>query len=410
MKTASKRIEACRLCWGKLTDLFSLGEQYVSNFVPEADVLAGPLVPIEIVMCKGCSLVQQRYSANSEYLYRHRYWYQSAVTSTMREHLTAAAREVTEMAALGTGDLVIDIGANDGTLISSFPPGLRRVGFEPAPNFEGPPGVTWLSKFWPLSDDDMDSQRLHPKAKAITAFGMFYDLEDPQAFINGVAEHLHPDGVFVAQLMCLKQTVEQADVGNFCHEHLEFYSLKNLKMMFDRAELELFDISENDINGGSYRLWVGHKGRFPRTNAYVEARLAEGKMRLDEENTFHWLWSRMIRERGRCLEFINREVHKGKKIWVYGASTKGNVILQWYNLNPATIVAACDASPAKWGLRTPGSGIRISNHAEFRAAKPDYALVLPWAFIEEFKTFEQDWLQSGGRFLVPLPTFREVGL
>ncbi len=417
MKTVCKRITACRLCASAdLVDLFSLGSQYVSDFVADTEVLAGPLVPIEIVLCRGCSLVQQRYSTDQSFLYQNNYWYRSGTTSTMKDHLQQAATEIILEARLEPGDLVIDIGANDGTLISSFSRLLRRIGVEPAPNFqtpsvhaEGREGVVWLRKFWPLDKDDMDNERIYPKAKAITAFGMFYDLEDPQAFINGVAEALHPDGIFVAQLMCLRQTIKQADVGNFCHEHLEFYSLKSLELMFERAGLAIYNIEQNHINGGSYRLWVSKKGTMPIEGTVHIARNAEERKHLDDPATYHILFEKMRKERNRCLMFIDEAVSKGKQVWVYGASTKGNVILQWYGLDSGHIVSACDASTHKKGLYTPGSGIRITDHTEFRAAKPDYALVLPYAFIDEFRQFEKDWLQSGGKFLVPLPTFREVG-
>lgn len=256
------------------------------------------------------------------------------------------------------------------------------------------------------------------KAKVITALGMFYDLESPSDFIRDVASALAPDGVFIAQLMCLKQTIEKSDIGNFAHEHLEFYSLKSLGHLFGKHGLQIFDIEENNVNGGSYRLHVQHEGgpwRAPineygvrpvQSDRYIRAWFDDmNACGLDQLRRFK---ATVEANKIRCVDFIRQEVALGKRVWVYGASTKGNVILQWYGLDHRVIEAASERSSEKWGKYTIGSGIPIKSEDEFRQAKPDYALVLPYAFLPEFLAREQAWRDGGGKFIVPLPEFRIV--
>ena len=231
----------------------------------------------------------------------------------------------------------------------------------------------------------------------ITAIGMFYDLEDPNKFIKDAQRALADDGIFVAQLMCLAPMIEKNDLGNICHEHLEYYSLASLKYLFETNGLEMFKIEENNVNGGSYRIFARHyKGTgISFDEKYDRTDILNFAKRLEDN-------------RKRCVDFIKAEVAKGKKVYVYGASTKGNVILQYYGLDHTLITAAAERSPEKWGKYTIGSWIPIISEEEARKAKPDYFLVLPWAFFDEFYKREADWRAGGGKFIVPLPDFRVV--
>jgi len=410
----------CRVCGsGDLAPLFSLGEQYVSDFVSRADATNLHRCPIDIELCRSCTLVQAKHTAPQELLYSRHYWYRSGVTETMRRALANVVRSAEDHVDLYAGDVVLDIGSNDGTLLRFWGDGLVRVGVEPANNFRDCyEGLVHIPEFWSY-ENYQTSQTVSwggpKKAKVITACGMFYDLEDPNQFIASVAKVLAPDGVFIAQLMCLKQTLEAGDVGNFAHEHLEFYSLRSLTVLLDVHGLGIFDVEENDVNGGSYRVYCCHKGsRFvpcgtDASKRVVQAFSEEIKLELDNPVTYRRWLRLLLSNRDRCVEFIRKEVARGKKVWVYGASTKGNVILQWYGLDDGLISAAADRSPEKWGRFTVGTGIPIKSEAEFREAKPDYALVLPYAFLTEFVERERDWLTGGGMFLVPLPEFKVVG-
>lgn len=393
----------CRLCGSKnLEDIFSLGEQYINDFVPKEKIGKGLKAPLDLVMCPKCSLLQLRHSAPQELLYSRHYWYKSGVTDTMRRALRDITEQIESMINLKSGDVVLDIGANDGTMLAAYTvPGIRRVGCEPADNLiaalkENTQYV--IHDFWNYERYmELANQWGFNKAKVITAIGMFYDLEDPNKFINDARMALTEDGIFVAQLMCLAPMIEKNDVGNLCHEHLEFYSLESLKYLFETNGLEMFKIEENDVNGGSYRIFARH---------YRGTGIAfNEKYTLDNILAFA---RRIENNRSLCVNFIKDEVAKGKKIYVYGASTKGNVILQYYGLDSTLITAAAERSPEKWGKYTVGSWIPIVSEEEARRAKPDYFLVLPWAFFDEFYKREKEWRSHGGKFIVPLPEFKVV--
>jgi NDP-4-keto-2,6-dideoxyhexose 3-C-methyltransferase len=403
MKMETTTRTTCRLCGSSdLHDVFSLGEQYINDFVPPEKVGKGLRAPLELVMCSHCSLLQLRHTAPQELLYARYYWYRSGVTDTMRRALRDITEEIESIVTLKPGDVVLDIGANDGTMLASYAtPGIRRVGCEPANNL-----VAMLKQnteyvmhdFWDYERYmELASQWGFGKAKVITAIGMFYDLEDPNKFIKDAQRALAEDGIFVAQLMCLAPMIEKNDLGNICHEHLEYYSLDSLRYLFETNGLEMFKIEENDVNGGSYRIFARH---YKGTGISFQE-----KFTLDDILDFA---KRIQRNRDCCVKFIKNEVAKGKRVYVYGASTKGNVILQYYGLDSTLITAASERSPEKWGKYTIGSWIPIVSEDEARKAQPDYFLVLPWAFFKEFYEREKEWRSRGGQFIVPLPEFQVV--
>jgi len=393
----------CRLCGSDdLSPVFSLGTQYVNDFVPKERVGQGVPAPLDLVHCKKCTLIQLKHTAPQELLYSRFYWYRSGVTETMRRALRDITKEIESLVKLEQGDVVLDIGANDGTLLATYTaPGIERVGCEPANNLvdqlrQNAQHV--IHDFWTFEAfDKIRREKGLKPAKAITAIGMFYDLEEPNQFIRDIQRSLAPDGVFVAQLMCLASMLKKNDLGNICHEHIEYYSLDSLKYLFENNGLEIFRLEENDVNGGSYRVFARHK--------------AGTGMKLDEDITLddlHAFKARIDHNRDLCLKFIEQEVKAGKKVWVYGASTKGNVILQYYGLDTRLITAAAERSPEKWGKYTVGSWIPILSEEEARKAQPDYFLVLPWAFFDEMYEREKEWRAKGGKFIVPLPEFRVV--
>ncbi|MBI1936249.1 methyltransferase domain-containing protein [Candidatus Woesearchaeota archaeon] len=389
--------KTCRVCgFDRLEPVFSIGMQYVNNFVKREGIGKGIKAPLELVLCNNCSLLQLRHTAPQELMYARFYWYRSGVTDTMKRALKEIVDTVSKMANLGKGDVALDIGANDGTLLSFYGKGITRVGCEPANNL-----IDSLKKnceyvihdFWAY---DAYQKLDVPKAKVVTALGMFYDMEDPNQFVADAAKAMANNGIFVAQLMCLKNMLEKNDVGNLCHEHLEFYSLESLKYLFEKNGMEIFRIEENDINGGSYRLYARH--------------FKSGSIAFDEKFTkkdYMDFFERIEGNKKKCVEFIRQEVKKGKKVYVYGASTKGNTILQYYGLDNNIIEGAADKSPEKWGRYTIGTWIPIMSEDEARK-DADYFLVLPYAFLNEFLEREREWRAKGGKFIVPIPEFRVI--
>src|SRR3989304_2332258 len=390
----------CRLCGSdNLHEVLSLGEQYINDFVSSENIGKGIKAPLDLVLCDYCSLLQLRHTAPQEILYSRHYWYRSGITDTMRRALKDIAEKIEGMGGLNNGDVVLDIGANDGTLLNSYlTKGILRVGCEPANNLvdllkENSDYV--MHDFWDYKKYmELASKCGFGKAKVITAIGMFYDLEDPNKFIGDVQKALVDDGIFVAQLMCLASMLEKNDIGNICHEHLEYYSLESLKYLFETNGLEIFKVEENDVNGGSYRIYARHyKGKgIPFDEKFtIEDIMAFGRRIKDN--------------RDRCVEFIRQEVAREKSVYIYGASTKGNVILQYYGLDNSLITAASERSPEKWGKYTVGTWIPIVSEEEARKAKPDYFLVLPWGFFKEFYERERKWRGGGGKIIFCLPGF-----
>lgn len=406
----------CRVCGSTaLAPLFSLGVQSVNNFPEDPDNL-GVRCPIELELCRECTLVQLKHTAPQELLYTGNYWYASGVTQTMRDALRDVVQAVTDRVPLQNGDIVLDIGSNDGTLLRNYHPALTRVGVEPARNFRESgaldlsvfiPDFWSASRYWKAFAGDLWAEvPPTPYAKVITALGMFYDMEDPGAFVRDVAEVLAPDGVFVAQLMCLQNMLNLRDVGNLCHEHLEFYSRRSLDRLFGDAGLEIFDIETNRVNGESYRLWVRHRNSPVQAPGGAAARLAAARaaeVGLDDPARYAQFYAALDGNRQKTMDYLRRAKAEGHRIWILGASTKGNCIAQWYGFDPQLIVAAAERSPSKWGRYMVATGIPITSEDGFRQANPEIAVLLPYTFKEEVIRREIQWLMGGGRLLVPLP-------
>ena len=406
--------ETCRVCNSDdLTFLFSLGNQYVNNFLKNKDDLENCIkAPLDMIFCENCSLVQLKHTAPQELLYSGYYWYKSGVTQTMIEALGDITQKAEELCRLKTGDIALDIGSNDSTMLRLYDiPGLITVGVEPASNLadEGKIGITYhIQDFWNKSTYD---KIVGEKAKVVTAIGMFYDMEDPNQFINDAAQVLTEDGIFIAQLMCSKNMLNTNDIGNICHEHLEYYSFASLEYLFNQNGLEIFDVEINNVNAESYRLYARKIGSI--TNEFPGSLDRLTKVKEDEKDLvthrpYLDFYKRIEEQKKICVDFINSEVASNKNIWVYGASTKGNVILQYYGLDHNIISGAAERSPWKYGKYTVGSMIPIFSEQEARKAKPDYFLVLPYAFFDEMYKREIEWRMNGGKWIVPLPQFRVV--
>ncbi len=398
----TKKINHCLLCKNKkLTKIFSLGNLYVSNFVVKSKIKKGIKAPLKLLHCRNCELIQLSHIAPQEIMYKRFYWYRSGVTKTMREGLKDIFDDSLKFVKIKKKDLVLDIGANDGTLLKYYKNKSITLGCEPAKNLQKELKKNChyrMNNFWSFEEFLKISKKYKlPNPKIITAIGMFYDLEDPNKFIKDAALSLHDEGVFIAQLMCLKSMVAQNDIGNICHEHIEFYSLKSLKYLFESNGLEIFRIEENEINGGSFRIYC--------------RKYKTGSIKLPNENVKKMMKSFVKRaklNKKLTMRFLNKRKSEGKSILLYGASTKGNTLLQYYGINSKLIPYAAEKSPEKWNKFTVGSGIKIISEKKARKMKPDFFLVTPWGFINEFKKREIQWRKTGGKFIVPFPKMKIV--
>lgn len=398
----TKEISNCRLCSNEnLNQVHNFGDLFISNFTEDTDHQKYLKAPLELVKCEICDLLQLKHTAPQELLYSGFYWYRSSVTETMRNSLKELSIKILDELTVSKEDLILDIGANDGTLLNFFEGKMKRIGCEPAKNLQKQLSHHCdfsINDFWSFENlEKILIKNNLQKPKIITAIGMFYDLDDPNKFINDIAKALHQDGIFVAQLMCLSSMLEKKDLGNICHEHLEFYSYKSLKYMYETNGLEIYKVTENNVNGGSYRIFARklNKGSidYPEKTSKQDILNFINSVNTSKQKTY---------------EFIRDELQKGKTTHVYGASTKGNTILQYFNLNSDMIPYAAERSPEKYGKFTVGSWIPIISEKESRDLNPDYYLVLPWAFLDEFISREKKWRDQGGRFIVPFPDFRII--
>ena len=403
IKLKNKKIKKCLLCsQKKLKKIFDLGNFYVSNFVTKNNIKNGNIkCPLNLLYCTNCSLIQLSHIAPQELMYRRHYWYKSGVTKTMKDALKELYISSLKHVRIEKNDTVLDIGANDGTLLKNYNSNFLTIGCEPAKNLtkELKKNCNYtIDNFWSINKlNNLLKKYKISKPKIITAIGMFYDLEDPNKFIKDAALALHEKGIFIAQLMCLKSMIDKNDIGNICHEHIEFYSLKSLKYLFENNGLEIFKIEENEINGGSYRIYC--------------RKFNQGSIKLKKENIdlmIRRFVKRVLINKKQMIKFLKIQKSKNKKIFLYGASTKGNTLLQYYNLDSSLIPYAAERSPEKWGKYTVGTGIKIISEKLARQLNPDFFLVTPWGFINEFRKRERKWLKKGGKFILPFPKLRLI--
>jgi len=413
--------QTCRLCGSRsLTPIVDLGEQMLASaFVSETNASRLPTrkVPLELVRCNpqldenSCGLVQLRHSFPSDLMYAD-YWYVSGVNQTMRDALAEITARTKDFVELAAGDIVVDIGCNDGTLLDSYKvANLDRIGFDPAQNFAERKD-TFLRVPTYFNGASYRAVRGSKRAKVVTSIAMFYDLENPNQFTADVAEILDDKGVWILQMADLPNMLRSNMFDNICHEHLCYYHLAPLETLFRRHGLALADVELNYVNGSSYRLYIRKAGGPAPTKAAAERiaklRVDEFNLAMDTDAPFETFKHNIERNKHDLLFFLNQAKQQGKLVLVYGASTKGNVLLQYCGITPALVPFAADRNPMKWGAKTLGTDIPIISEDDARAMKPDYFLVLPYHFLDEMLVREKAFIDRGGRFIVPVPAVRVV--
>jgi len=412
---------SCRICGSKnLTSILNLGDQYFANYSPKSNdvVPFEEKIPLELVRCdksidpKSCGLVQLRHTTPPNLMY-DRYFYRSGINQTMINNLNEIAQQAISKIKLNPNDIIIDIGCNDGTLLQNYKElPVRSIGFDPAKNmaqFSKQTGATIITEFF--SAEEFIKNYGDEKAKIITSIAMFYDLENPNKFVDDISKILHPDGIWVLELSYLPLMLSQNAFDTIVHEHLEYYHLDALEFLLSKFDLKVGDIQLNDINGGSFRVVVQHKEKSFDNNSLehiTELREKEKNLNLHTAQPFDDFIKKINDEKDKLVTFIKNEVLAGKTVHCYGASTKGNTLLQFYNLDKKLIQFIADRNPDKWGRRTIGTDISIISEEESHSMNPDYFLILPWHFIKEFKERETNYLKNGGKLIVPLPQFKII--
>mgnify|MGYP003873885419 CR=1 FL=1 len=409
----------CRISREKLIPLFSLGKLYLSDFIEQNENPKYEPVEMKICLAPRSGLVQLAHTVPGDIMYK-KYWYKSGTNATMANELMEIAEKAQKIIQLKPQDIFLDIGCNDGTLLKFVGKNFIRIGFDPN-DFSAESSVhanLIVNNYFSWKEFQKTTYK-DKKVKIITSIAMFYDLDNPHDFVQDVKKTLDKNGLWIIQMSYLPLMLKQLAFDNICHEHLTYYSLEALKYLLDSNGMDIVDCELNDINGGSFRIYIRNKDADPTTFATapyrdvarmrVESILEyEKTLNLRKKSTYLKFYKDIQVLKKQTVDFIKKERARGKKIWGYGASTKGNTLLQWFGLDETLIDAIAERSPAKFGLKTAGSNIPIKSEEEMRKAKPDYLLVLPWHFINEFKKREQKFLESGGKFIVPCPQFEII--
>lgn len=409
----------CRITGEPLVPLFSLGDIYISDFL-NGNEIPDPQnkVELKLAMSKYAGIVQLTNTADFDSMYTN-YWYKSGINESMVKELKGIVDSVLSVKKLQDEDVWIDIGCNDGTLLKFVPENIFRVGVDPVKSNcdeANAKGISTINDYFSFEAVGND-----PKASVITSIAMFYDLEDPKKFCNDIYEVLEDNGLWVIQLSYLPLMIEQLAFDNICHEHLEYYSLDTIMYLLGISGFKVVDVQLNDTNGGSIRVYAQKtiadvdsfasapyrdvaRIRITSLMNYEHSHGYDAPNALLYESFFH----KIEKLKTETVDFIKNAKAEGKTVWGYGASTKGNTLLQYFGLDNSLIDGIAERSESKFGLRTVGTNIPITDEATMRKANPDYLLVLPWHFINGFVERERQYLLDGGKFIVPCPKFQVI--
>jgi hypothetical protein len=411
--------KSCRVCGSKsLTPVIDLGTQHLqgSFLKPGKEIPPMRKIPLTLVRCdptldeSACGLLQMEHSVPPEVLYSA-YWYRSGTNQTMRDHLSEIVHTSLKMLQKPEGT-VLDIGCNDGTLLSNYPDSFVKIGVDPSDVAQQvQPPVKVIQDIFPSAE--LTSFLGDKKCHIITSIAMFYDIEDPVAFSQQIKACLASDGIWIFEMSYMPAMLHMNSYDTICHEHLEYYSLAVIENIMKRAGLKVFNVEQNSINGGSLRCYATHSDSYVYRSDVFSANLAvmrqaEFDLELDTDKPYKNFQDHINVHREELVKLLKGLKSQKKTIHVYGASTKGNTILQWCGIDNRIIDVAAERNPDKYGAMTIGTDIPIVSEAESRAMKPDYYLVLPWHFRNEIVERESASMAAGVSLIFPLPTIEIV--
>ena len=401
--------------------LFTLGDLYVSDFIKENEISRAGKHDLTLIIDEryGAARLEKCTPIHSMF---GKYWYRSGVNLTMKKELFDIVENIKKVQKLERDDLWLDIACNDGTLLSYVDQHINKLGIDPAEEsfaVESRLVADEIIQDYFTLESFNRSKYKSKKAKVITCIAMFYDLDEPIDFLNDIKEVLDDDGLFVIQMSYTPLMIKQLAFDNICHEHVYYWSLMSLQKLMIQSGLNVVDCQLNDVNGGSFRVYIKKEGsdisKFATRpyrdvcNVRIESILQwEETQYLDSIKTWLDFYQGIEDLKKQTVDFIKGEKLKGKKICGYGASTKGNTLLQYFGLDNTLIDAIAERSPYKYGHKTIGTNIPIMSEDDVRLMNPDYFLVLPWHFISEFTKREEDFLNKGGKLIVPCPKFEII--
>ena len=420
MKNIIKLLDKCKICGNRdLIEVLTLNEQYLSpTFVlsNENNELAEIKTPLTLVLCdksknqNNCGLLQLREITEPDYLYKE-YFYRSATNDTMRKDLRELVDQVLEISNPKSKDIIVDIGANDCTMLNFYEEKFNLVGFEPAKNIK----FLDKGKNIKLVNNYFNSKNFKDvfgskKAKIITSCAMFYDLENPIQFVSDIAEILDNEGVWCCQISYLDSMIRYNNFYDICHEHLSYYSLESFEYLINKKNLKLFYAETNEVNGGSVRLYICKKNSTKYdSNTFSKnldnLRKKEKMLNLTSIETYSDFENKVNNLKNKTVKFVDKIIENKKKVLALGASTKGNIILQHFGLTKDKIPYISERNPEKVGLKCLGSDIELISEEKAREINPEAFIVLPWNFKKEIVEREKKYLDDGGKlmFVMPFP-------
>ncbi len=407
IKIKYKNLSKCRICNSKNLKLITnLGKQPISNqfiSVTNHKKIIHDKISLKVLKCYNCGLVQLSNTVNSNQIYRE-YWYRSGINKTMRLALNDIKKASMKLIKLKKNDLIIDIGCNDGTLLNFFDEKkYQLVGFDPALNLSNKNEKFKRIKNY-FSLNNLLKAKVRKKAKLITSIAMFYDLDNPNKFVRDIHSSLDENGLWVIQFADLLEMLNLKMYDQIIHEHLEYYHLKPLEFLLNKNKLKIIKIEKNNVNGSSYRIFVKKNlAKFKEHKSVKYFRKLENKAKLENVSTYKKFNKEIVSHKNKLVKIIRELNKKNKKVFGLGASTKGNVILNYCNFTKKEIKFLVDRNPLKDGCKAIGSNIPIISEEKARKLKPDYYLLLPYFFKNEIAKRERKFLSEGGKIIVPLP-------
>ena len=410
----TKKITQCRISGDpNLVTVLNLGTQELTGVFPRDPAQRITSGPLELVWSAKSQLLQLACSYDLGEMYGDNYGYRSGLNASMVAHLTGKVANLERKYGLTAGDCVIDIGSNDATTLKAYSTkSIKRIGVDPTGRkFEKyyTDDIKLIADFFPTPE--LTSAIGRSKVKIITSISMFYDLEDPIGFARAVAGVLDRDGIWHLEQSYMPSMIRLNSYDTICHEHLEYYSLHSIQYVLERAGLKIVDVQMNGVNGGSFALTVTHEDSSRAINRPVIDWLFEQelKMRFDTPAPFRAFEERVFSHRKALRSLVEALNADGKKVFGYGASTKGNVVLQFCEFSAREIPCVAEINPDKYGACTPGTHIPIVSDKEAAVMNPDYYLVLPWHFKDGIVRREQEYLAKGGKLIFPFPEIEIVG-
>jgi len=401
------KINKCRSCKSKkLEKAFNLGEQYLTGVFPENNKQSITKGYLSLVLCKNCSLLQLEHSFDTKEMYGDNYGYMSSLNQAMFEHLKNKVSKLKSKINLESNDVIIDIGSNDGTFLSFFDKKFKLIGVDPT--------IKKFHKFYKknifkipdfFTEETVNKVLGKKKAKLITSISMFYDLPDPIKFVEDIYNCLDKNGIWHLEQSYMPSMIKNISYDTICHEHLEYYSLKSIKYILDKVGFKIIDIEFNEINGGSFALTAAKKKSFHSEDKKTVQWLLQKEeiLHYNKLETHKNFYKECLKQKLLLTNLLKNLKDMKKKVFGYGASTKGNVILQFCNINKNLIPYIGEVNKYKFNKYTPGSKIKIISEDKLKKMKPDYLLVLPWHFKNFIIKKEKKFLSNGGKLIFPLP-------